>query len=291
MQGRTRAVARRALVPVAGLLLLASIAPPASGQDPAVPPAVGAIDAGIVIPSPPYSGWTAEMIVGRESYVSDNSVWRPWTHAELLVARRFTGGSIGAGLLAVERFDRRDRALSVDVYRALWDGAHANVRAQVAQEGVVLPPTDISAELYQGVAGGWEPSIGVRRLGYAEPVFLASLTLGKYVGDKWYGRVRGTRAARSGGSSGASASGLVRRYLGSSREFAELAAGAGKEVVTAGVAASDEAVVDIRRTEFVELGGRKYLARHVGVTVAGSFARFEGIPHRLGARAGILARF
>ena len=95
----------------------------------------------------------------------------------------------------------------------------------------------------------------------------------------------------AGGSNGASASGLVRRYLGSSREFAELAAGAGKEVVTAGVTASDEAVVDIRRTEFVELGGRKYLARHVGVTVAGSFTRFEGMPRRLGARAGMLARF
>ena len=69
------------------------------------------------------------------------------------------------------------------------------------------------------------------------------------------------------------------------------AAGAGREAVTAGVSANDEVVVDIRRTGFVEVGGRKYLTRHWGATVGASVHGFEGIPNRLGARVGILARF
>ena len=50
MQGRKREVARRALVPVASWMLLVSIAMPARGQDPALPPSGGAVDAGIVVP-------------------------------------------------------------------------------------------------------------------------------------------------------------------------------------------------------------------------------------------------
>lgn len=279
------------LVLVAGWTLLVAIPAVGRAQDPVRLPPGGAVAADIVVPGPPFSGWTAEATVGGDSYVSDQSVWRPWSSAELLVSRRFVGGSIGLGVTEVKRFDRRDGAWTLDLYRALWPGAHGNVRAQAAREGVVLPTTDLSAELYQGFSGGWEPSVGVRRLGYTDPVFLTSFSVGKYVSDRWYGRVRGTRAGRSGGHGGSSGSGLLRRYLGSPREFVELAAGAGKEAVTAGVMSGGEVVVDIRQSGFMEVGGRKYLTRRFGGSAAASYHTFEAIPDRAGFRVGALARF
>lgn len=287
---------RRLPRPAAGLALAAAwllltIATPAAGQNPAAAPSGGAIPADIVAPGPPFTGWTAEVSAGRERYTADNGIWRPWTSADVLVARGYTGGSIGVAVTEVSRFDRRDGALSFDVYRALWEGAHGHVRGQVAREAVVLPGTDISAELYQGFAGGWEPSVGIRRLGYPDAVLLTSLSLGKYVGDRWYGRLRGTRAERGGGSSGSSGSVLGRRYLGSSREYVEVSAGAGREAITAGLSVNDEVVVDIRRSGFVEVGGRKYLTRRFGGAVAAGYNTFEAIPARIGARVGIIARF
>lgn len=282
---------RRTRVLACGWVLVLAAVPVARAQDPASPPVAGGVDARIVAPGRPLAGWTAEATVGRDYYVSDNAIWRPWTSAELQVARRFTGGSIGVGVTEVRRFDRRDGAWSVDVYRALWSGAHGNVRAQVAREGVVLPASDVSAELYQALGSGWEPSVGFRRLGYDDPVFLSSLSLGKYVGDRWYGRVRGTMAERGGGGGGTFGSALLRRYLGSSREFLELSAGGGEEAVTAGVTSSGSVVVDIRSTGFLEAGGRKYLTRHFGGMVSGSYHTFEAIPDRAGGRVGIVARF
>lgn len=279
----------RMLVP--GGMLLLSLASAAGAQDP-LPTAAGApVPAEVVEPGPPLASWTAEAIASRDSYVSDRTIWRPWTAVEVLVARRFARGSIGVGLAQVERFGRRDGAWSVDAYRALWTGAYANVRGQVSREGMVLPETDVSAELYQGLGSGWEPSVGLRRLGYADPVFLTSLALGKYVGDRWHGRIRGTVAERSGGGGGTSGSGLLRRYLGSSREFVELAVGGGEEAVTAGISQTGALVVDVREMGFLEVGGRKYLTRQFGAMLAGSFHSFEAMPDRLGARVGIIARF
>ncbi|MBA3889274.1 MAG: YaiO family outer membrane beta-barrel protein [Gemmatimonadaceae bacterium] len=247
--------------------------------------------ADVAVQGRPLSGWTAEATIGRDSYLSDASTWRPWSAAELLVARRFDWGSIGVGAVEVKRFDRRDGARSLDIYGRLWPGAFGNLRGAVATTAVVLPTTDLSAELFQGVQGGWEPSVAIRRMGYGNPVFLSSLSVGKYVGDRWYGRVRGTQAERGGGGGGSSVSGLVRRYVGPSREFVEMAAGTGEEAVTAGVTTSNEVVVDIRQTGFLEVGGRKYLTRLLGASVSLGYHTFEAIPDRLGLRVGALARF
>lgn len=239
----------------------------------------------------PVPAWTMEAGASRERYLTDEVGWAAEGRQDIAIYRRHAAGSVGIGAFRASRFGRSEGGAMVDAYRTLWPRAYGNIRVQLAPGGVVLPESDVSAEVYQALTGGWEPSAGVRRLGYPDPVIVGSLSVGKYVGDRWFGRIRGSLASRRGGGGGASGSALARRYLGSAQEFVELAAGAGEEAVIAGVTAADAPDVDIRRTRFVEAGGRRYFTRSVGGALTGTLRSFEGIPDHGALRLGLLLRW
>jgi len=196
---------------------------------------------------------------------------------------------VGVGALSASRFGRRDAGGFADVYHTLWRRAYGNVRVQVLPGADVLPVTDVGVEIFQGLAGGWEPSVGYRFMTFENTdVHITSASAARFLGP-WYSRVRLSHATSGNLADGSlSAAGLLRRYLvtDDATQFVEAGAGVGGEAVTTGVGA-----IDVRRTSFVTVSGQRYVRRTLGLGATITHATFEGIPRRTGASVSLLARW
>ena len=236
--------------------------------------------------------WSARAGMVREQFESSTPSWSAWEAIEVLVARRLARGSVAVGATRVRRFDIADGAGSLDSYARLWRGGYANARIQLAPEARVIARSDISLELFHGLRGGWEPSLSYRSLRFRDAdVAIVAGTMGKYIRD-WYGRVRATRAVRAGGTdAGHALAGLIRRYLGSSAELAEISVSVGGEATVLSVAATGQPTVAIRGTSEFALTIQKYVRSHLGLSATLNQSRFEGVPHRTGVSLGLLARW
>ena len=231
--------------------------------------------------------WNVRASYGREVFDSDLPAWSDWESVEGAVSRRHGRGAVTAGVLRARRFDRRNDAGFADAYHTLWRGAYGNMRVQLAPGAGILPRTDMSGEIYQSLARGWEVSAGYRHLVFAtERVGIAGATVGHSTG-RWYARGRVTQAFSSAPTDApVSIAGLVRRSLARREGHLELSAGTGGEAVTTGAA-----LVDVRRTSFVTAGAQLYFTSALGANVGGSVANLEGIPRRVGGQVTALARW
>lgn len=272
----TRAASRIASgVALGAALAAASAAATAGAQEPARP------------------AWQARATVARETFASDEPQWTPWVSYGAAAARRFASGSLALELSRTRRFGTWEGAAAVDAYRTLWRRAYGNVRVQLAPGADALPRHDVSAELFQGLAGGWEPSVAVRRMAFAsETVDFAAASLGRFVGP-WYARGRATWVPRRGGADAGSVSALARRYLGGATDaYLEASAGSGGEAVTlAPATAGAGPVVEVRRTTFVSVGAQWHLGAHLGASASASVNTFAGVPTRRGGSVGAVVRW
>lgn len=221
-----------------------------------------------------------------EAFAGADENWDDWTFSSAAVERKSKVGSVALEGLHARRFGRDDFGAAIDVYRQFDRRTYANVRLQVVPDAAILPGTDLTLELFRTIATGWEGSVGYRRADYeSSEVDLISVGVGHYRGH-WYLRPRFT-FVRQQGNTVHHVSGVARRYLGASYEFAELAVSAGEEAVTVGL----PSVVDLRSTLSVSARVQRLLTASFGGIVGITYAEFEDIPTRRGAQLGLFLVF
>jgi len=244
----------------------------------------GAADTGAV-PAADTAGrgsWRAGFQYGFEDFTASRATWQTWTGR---VERRWASGSLAFEAEDATRFSLWDQAATLDGYRTLWRRAYGNLRVSVAPGAQVLPRSDVTAEVYQGLAGAWEVSAGYRRMGYAgHGVDLWGASLGKYVGN-WYLVARATAVPQSG-KLGGGASLLVRRYFATADDYVDLSGGAGSEVATL---AADS--VTVSATRYLAADWQHFVTPRLGLTLGATWNAQQGIPNRRGLMLGVLYRW
>ncbi len=245
--------------------------------------AVGAADTGAVPAADSGHGsWRAGLQYGFEDFTAARATWQTWTAR---VERRWAVGSLAFEAEDATRFSLWDQAAALDGYRTLWRHAYGNLRVSVAPGAQVLPRSDVTAEIYQGIAGGWEASAGYRRMGYAgNGVNLWGASLGKYAGD-WYVVVHATAVPQSG-KLGGGAWLLVRRYLATADDYVDVSGGAGSEVATL---AADS--VAVSHTRFLAANLQRFVTPRFGLTLGATWNAQQGIPNRRGLVLGVVYRW
>jgi YaiO family outer membrane protein len=228
------------------------------------------------------AAWRAGLEYGFESFTTGRATWQTYTAR---VERKFVHGALALEAMDATRFSLWDQAAALDAYRTLWRLAYGNLRVALAPGARVLPRSDVTAEVYQGVRGGWEASAGYRRMSYpGRGVDLWGASLGKYVGD-WYVVARGTAVPRSG-KLGGGASLLVRRYLQTADDYLDVSGGLGSEVATI---AADSVVVSGSR--FLTARLQRFVTPSLGITLGATWNIQQGIPARRGLALGVNYRW
>lgn len=244
--------------------------------------------------------WFADLRYERDAFRGGSPVWTDWWAARGTLYRELGRGTLGIGGSLERRFGRADESVTVDAYHDLWTGAYGNVRLRAAPGAEVLPLSDVRGEIFQAFGGPWEGSAHLWHLNAGGPdVTLGGLGLARYAGA-WYVRAIGSLAS-SGGRETGSGRLAARRFLGGSREYLEISAGGGGEVVTVGPGPE----LDVRDTWFAQITAQRYFwilgrpaedpevgsPRRVGVQVTGGLHDFEGIPRRIRFGLGMIASF
>jgi YaiO family outer membrane protein len=228
------------------------------------------------------AAWRAGLEYGFEAFTTSRAAWQTYTAR---VERKSARGSIALEAVDATRFSLWDQAAALDAYRTLWAHAYGNLRVSVAPGAQVLPRSDVTAELYQGIGRGWEASAGYRRMNYAgRGVDLWGASLGKYVGN-WYVVARATAVPQSG-RLGGGAWLLVRRYLQTADDYVDVSGGAGSEVATL---AADS--IAVSHTQFLAARAQHFVSPRVGLTLGATWNVQQGIPARRGLTFGAMYRW
>ncbi len=228
------------------------------------------------------SVWRAGLAAGLEDFSRDRSTWRT---AQLSLSRRAGGHTFGLEAGLVERFDQTDRVLSGETWLRLAPRRALHLRAGIAPGADIIARSDLSAELYAGVGGGWEISFGYRRMDFdADNVDLLSASAATYRG-LWYFRARGT-GVPTAGSLGLVGALTARRYLGPRLDsFVEITGGGGREVVLLGPGPA----VELRGTGFVAARAESRFGPRWGLGAGVSWNAEREIPSRYGLLLGAFA--
>ena len=132
-------------------------------------------------------------------------------HEQTLSLRRYTEyGSIAVEQLHLQRYGQSDRAIAIDAYPRLWQGAYANLRYQGSDSASLYPQTAWRAELYQGLGNGWEGAVSHDHLGFDSVVRIDGVAMARYWGN-FYARWRHQRV-HSDTSSGSGNRFMLRYY-------------------------------------------------------------------------------
>ena len=232
------------------------------------------------------TGWRAAATYAWELPASEDPIWADWHRVSIGAHHRWSAGSAGVELVHVERFREVDRAVTVNGYRRLWRGAYTNVRAQLAADADVLPPTDAAVELFQSVARVWELSATTRYMAYEPDVHIHSAALARYVGP-WMLRARGSWIPREHGD-GTVATLSARRFFSDDPEaYLDALVGRGEEWTLLGAGP----LTDLRSSRFGVVRGQRWLTPLLGGQLGFTYTRHEGVPSRFGVLTGVTARF
>jgi YaiO family outer membrane protein len=230
--------------------------------------------------------WRAGLNYGFEAFTRDRATWQA---ASAQLGRRFAHGTLIGELITATRFDLTDRGAALDGYQTLWRRSYGNLRVQVVPDSKVLPRLDVSAEVYQALAGAFEVSAAYRRMQFThDRANLFSAGLGKYTGN-WYLRARTTIVPKSG-TTGVSGSLAVRRYLASADDFLDVQVGLGQELITVG-SGPNGPDIQVRANRFVALRIQKFVTPAIGVSVGATYNGTDGFPDRRGLSAGASYRW
>lgn len=227
--------------------------------------------------------WESSASFEIQTYRRDRSDWYRWATG---VRRKFDGGSVALEQSGTRRFDIWDEAAAVDAWKNLWDHAYVNARVQIAHDAEILPRLDLSTELFQGIGKGWEVSGSYRHMDFpGSNADIYGVCLGKYLGN-WYLRGRYSQSAGTSGRGG-STSVWARRYLANEKDFIELGAGTGRQVVSLGEGRNDE----VRGNTFMSLRAQHFFTDRIGLSASLSYGDEEKVAPRVGYGLSIVLRW
>lgn len=230
--------------------------------------------------------WFAGLHHQREFIASSIPQWTDWTLSQAILVRDLNGGAVGGEVFQAERFGLRDVGVALDVYRELWARSYGNIRLRMTPQADALPRWDLRMEGFQAFAGGWEISGSYWRMDFEDDdVNVLGVGGGKYHG-LWYLRATTTLSTLAERSA-LSYAGMIRRFVGTSKEYVEVSGGIGREVVVLGPGP----VVDVRDTRFFQARVQRFLNARWGFAAGFAHNRFEGAPERNGVSIGLITRF
>lgn len=209
----------------------------------------------------------------------------PWYAAGLRVGADPAFGTVSAEWRRSSRFGRWDDLVGLDAWFHASRHWYANARLELGPGADVHPGTDLLAEVFRPISGGWEPSIQLRLMRWpGTDVLLGGGAIGRYSGA-WYLRAQAV-VSRSRDGTGAAFVAAARRYLREPDRYVEGQAVAGREVIPTGPAG----LLETSTTRAVALRVRWGVAGpwHVGVSVVSqddrALGRREGLSAELSAR-------
>lgn len=166
--------------------------------------------------------------------------------------------------------DAEDEQLELEAYPKLGARSYLYLAGAVSTESILYPEWRLGAEYYRSFGGGFEASAGYRRLEFAAPVDLATVSLGKYAGN-WLlqGRVYRTE-------DDASWQALARRYLNDDGSYVGVRAGLGRDEIRSGSDIDAFDSTEVVAEAFVITRARWTLRARAGATRLGDEPGFTG---------------
>lgn len=215
------------------------------------------------------SPWELGLSLGREEGAPA---------ASIQVGRTFAGGSLAVEGRRIRRRGQGDGSVALDGYLDLWRRAYGNLRTQFSGEGGELPRLDLSAELFQGLARGWEVSASGRRLEFADTgASILAVGVSRSVGS-WFLRTRSLLAPAQG-QLGFTQALSCRRYLGRVDDYLEVGGGLGRAV------RSVQGRADLQRVIVCSFRGQRFFGR-LGIAGGASYEKAAGGGGRAGVSVG-----
>jgi YaiO family outer membrane protein len=231
--------------------------------------------------------WTASVMYGVDGF---NDGRASWQDLALSLGRETPVGSLIVRHRRAERFALADEQVEIEFYPRFRAGSYAYIGIGLSQGSTLFPTYRVGADLYQGLGGGLEMSVGFRRLAFATDtdIFVASLT--KYI-STWMVTGRLYRVPDDGPLDSTSFHGQVRRYYGGSgTSFVGLTYGHG--LAREELASSSDLVLLDSRTLSGELEAE--LSTRLRLNLSGGFSRQERVGSALWQRfagGGLYVRF
>lgn len=215
------------------------------------------------------SPWELGLSLGREEGAPA---------AKIQVGRTFAGGSLAVEGRRIRRRGQGDGSVALDGYLDLWRRGYGNLRTQLSGEGGDLPRLDLSAELFQGLARGWEVSASGRRLEFAGTgASIFAVGVSRSVGS-WFLRTR-SLLAPSQGRLGLSQAFACRRYLGRVDDYLEAGGAVGR------APRSVQGRADLQREIVCSFRGQRLFGQ-LGIAGATSYEQVAGAPDRAAVSVG-----
>ncbi len=153
--------------------------------------------------------WSAQLSHTVDWFDDDRATW---TETAATIGRMTPVGRVLARASTSQRFGMSDTQFEIEAYPRLRPGTYGHVNFGASVDKALYPGSRVGLELYQSLGGGFEGSLGWRRLGFATTtnIYVGSLT--KYAGN-WMltGRAYFIPAEPSDSTS---YHGVVRRYFG-----------------------------------------------------------------------------
>ncbi|MFQ5479085.1 MAG: YaiO family outer membrane beta-barrel protein [Candidatus Binatia bacterium] len=151
-------------------------------------------------------------------YRNFNDDLDPWHASSFSLSRHSSGATVTARINYAERFGQSALQGELEAYPLLGGGRYAYLNAGYGDKDL-FPEYRVAAELFQALPRECELSLGVKRLGFGDPVNLYTASLAKYL-RSYYLAFRPT-VTDSFGKQTFSWQLTTRRYFGDG-EFAEL---------------------------------------------------------------------
>lgn len=158
--------------------------------------------------------WSAGVSTSVD-WFNDNRL--AWQETSVQLKRRTNVGTVILRASQAERFGSRDQQFEIEAYPSIRPGTYLELGAGWAPMAELYPVRKFMGDIYQSLGGGYQASIGMRRLDFTDPVHIYVGTLTKYYSDwAFTGRVFLTP-----GTIGTSRSFHVsaRRYFGDGTQY------------------------------------------------------------------------
>jgi YaiO family outer membrane protein len=120
----------------------------------------------------------------QNSSFTGEGALKPWHELSVQLARSTELGTVFGRVNLADRFGRRATQVELDAYPRLGEGRYAFVNLGVGDDAL-YPTLRGSLEVWQGLPGSFEGSLGLRYLRFSRDVVLYTGSLAFYTGNNW----------------------------------------------------------------------------------------------------------